>query len=155
VVNGAVRGFPGPDFSACIRRRPSAPLLALLERRLRGFDRHRLEARARLGERVAQTLPQSLFHPGDAALDRTHWLFPVVTADRAGLVASLRRAGFDAATTTSSIAAVTPPPDRSDLEALIAERTIDGVVFLPVYPELGEREVERLLSAINDAGRPY
>ena len=30
VVNGAVRGFPGPELVRRIRRRPSAPLLALL-----------------------------------------------------------------------------------------------------------------------------
>lgn len=151
VVNGAVRGFPGPDFAARIRRRPSVPLLALLERRLLRFDHRRLEARARLGERVAEVLPHSLFHPGRAALDRTHWLFPVVTADRASVIASLRRAGFDAATATSSIATVTPPPDRPDLAARAAERMVDGVVFLPVYPELREREVEHLLTAIADA----
>jgi perosamine synthetase len=150
VVNGAVRGFPGPDLVTRIRRRPSGPLLALLERRLLSFDHGRLEARARLGERVAELLPRSVFHPGGAALDRTHWLFPVVTGDQASVIASLRRAGFDAATATSSIAAVTPPSDRPDLAAHAAERTVDGVVFLPVYPELAEREVERLLTAVTD-----
>ena len=74
-----------------------------------------------------------------------------MTANPASVVASLRRAGFDAATATSSIAAVTPPPDRPDLAAHAAERTVDGVVFLPVYPELGEREVERFLTAVAEA----
>jgi dTDP-4-amino-4,6-dideoxygalactose transaminase len=151
VVNGAVRGFPGPDFVARIRRRPSVPLLSLLERRLKRFDDDRLEARARLGEQFAELLPQSLFHPGGAALDRTHWLFPVVTADRASAVASLRRAGFDAATATSSVAAVSPPRDRLDLRADAAERMVEGVVFLPVHPELGAREVEHLLTAVAEA----
>jgi perosamine synthetase len=151
VVNGAVRGFPGPDLTARIRRRPSAPLLALLERRLRQFDRAWLEARASLGEYVAAELRRSLAHPGGAALDRTHWVFPVVTDDQAGLTASLRRAGFDAATATSGIAAVAPPTDRPDLVASVAEAMIDGVVFLPVYPELGEHDIKRLLSAIGDA----
>jgi perosamine synthetase len=151
VVNGAVRGFSGPDLAARIRRRPSGPLLALLERRLRRFDYSRLEERAWLGDRVAKGLPTSLVHPGGAALDRTHWLFPIVPADRANVVASLRRAGFDAAMATSSIAAVSPPPDRPDLAAYAAEHMLNGVVFLPVYPELGEREVERLLTAVAEA----
>jgi dTDP-4-amino-4,6-dideoxygalactose transaminase len=47
VVNAAVRGFAGPELERQIRRRPSAPLLALLARRLRRFDAERLEARAR------------------------------------------------------------------------------------------------------------
>lgn len=151
VVNGAVRGFPGPDFVTRIRRRPSVPLLALLERRLKRFDADRLEARARVGKQFAELLPQSLFHPGGAALDPTHWLFPVVTADRTSVVASLRHAGFDAATATSSIAAVSPPRDRPDLRPHAAERMVAGVVFLPVWPELGAGEVEHLLTAIAEA----
>ncbi len=148
VVNDTVRGFPEPALVAGIRRRPSRPLLALLERRLRRFDHRRLDARARLGERVAGSLPSFVLHPGGSALDRTHWLFPVLTMDRAGMVASLRRAGFDAATATSSIAAIAPPPDRPDLTPHAAQRMIDRAVFLPVYPELGERDVERLLAAV-------
>jgi dTDP-4-amino-4,6-dideoxygalactose transaminase len=148
VVNGAVRGFPGPDLFARIRRRPSGPLLALLGRRLISFDQGRFDARAHLGERVARLLPSSLVNPGGAALDRTHWLFPVMANDRARLIASLRKAGFDAATATTSISVVTPPDDRPDLTAHEAQRTLDSVVFLPVYPELAEDEVERLLTAV-------
>ena len=44
-VNGAVRGFAADELLARIRRRPSAPLLALLERRLRRFDGRRLRRR--------------------------------------------------------------------------------------------------------------
>jgi perosamine synthetase len=148
VVNGAVRGFPGPALVVRLRRRPSAPLLTLLERRLRSFDPRCLAERARLGERVAHALPPSVFQPGRSALDRTHWVFPVVTADRAQLIDSLRRAGFDAATATSNIVAVSPPIDRPDLAPKAAARMMARVVFLPVYPKLGEREVERLLAAV-------
>ena len=151
VVNSAVRGFPGSDFLERIRRRPSGPLLALLEQRLLTFDTGRVEARARLGEQVAGRLPPSVHHPGGRALDRTHWLFPIVTEDRSSAVASLRSAGFDAAAATSSIAVVEPPHDRPDLVARAAQRIIDDVVFLPVYPELAEGEVERLLAAVAEA----
>jgi dTDP-4-amino-4,6-dideoxygalactose transaminase len=148
-VGGAVRGFPGPDLTARIRRRPSAPLLALLERRLRAFDGHRLRRRAAVGERVAGALPRNLVHPGRAARDRTHWVFPVLTPNPAPLVASLLRSGFDAATGTSGIAAVDTPPDRPDLEPENAKRMLAELVFLPVYPEL-EREVDRLVAVLND-----
>jgi perosamine synthetase len=151
VVNGAVRGFPGSGFLGRIRRRPSAPLLATIERRLRRFDHARLDARARLGEQVARSLPPSLPHPGRGALDRTHWVFPVAVADRARLVASLRRAGFDAATATSGISAVAPPRDRPELAAQVAERTLEEVVFVPVYPEVRGRDRERLLAAVAEA----
>lgn len=151
VVNGVARGFPGPDLLAQIRRRPSAPLLALLERRLRRFDRGRLEARAATGERVVAGLPPSLAHAGAAALDRTHWVLPVLCADRRRVVASLRRAGFDAAEATSAIAAVGPPEDRPDLAAPVAAQTIANILFLPAYPELGDAETERLLAALREA----
>lgn len=151
VVNGAVRGFPGPELLRQIRRRPSAPLLALLARRLRRFDAARLEARARAGRLLGAALPPGVVRPGRTALDSTHWVFPVVTSDRAELIAALRRAGFDAAAATSSIASVSPPCDRPDLRPEEADRTLAGVVFLPAYPELGDRELARLASAVAKA----
>ena len=156
VVNGAVRGFPRPELTRQIRRRPSAPLLALLSRRLSRFDAERLEARAVAGDHLAAALPEVLVQPGRTARDRTHWVFPVVTSDRAELIVALRRAGFDAAAATTSISSVLPPVDRPDLRPNQAERTLAGVVFLPAYPELGHREIARLASSVAeaiDAGR--
>ncbi len=148
VVSGAVRGFPGADLVGRIRRRPSAPLLALLERRLRRFDAERLAARIRLAERVADALPETLFQPGGAALDRTYWVFPVGTSDRTALISRLRAAGFDAATATTSIVAIAAPADRAELAPSAAADLLERIVFLPVYPELDEREVGRLIAAL-------
>src|SRR5262249_23351690 len=53
IINGSVCGFTDDDLLPAIRRRPSAPLLALLARRLRRFDAGRLQRRADAGERVA------------------------------------------------------------------------------------------------------
>jgi dTDP-4-amino-4,6-dideoxygalactose transaminase len=150
-VNGAVRGFPGPELLRSVRRRPSAPLLALLERRLRRFDRARLERRGRLGEHVAGKLPDSYFHVGRAALHRTHWVLPVVAPRPASLTASLRRAGFDAANGTSSLAAVAPPPDRPHLRPDNAASIMGGIVFLPLHPDLDESEMDRLLAAVSES----
>ena len=147
-VADAVRGFPGPVLLARLRRRPSPALLALVERRLRRFDRSRLERRERLGEYVAHGLPPSLFHPGHAALERTHWVFPVVAPDRARLTDSLRRSGFDAATATSSLAAVRAPEDRPELAPTAAARIMSDIVFLPLYPELDETELDEMLAAV-------
>ena len=146
-VANTVKGFPGALLPR-IRRRPSAALLALVERRLRLFDRSRLERRARLGEHVAAGLPKSLFHPGRAALERTHWVFPVVASKRAEVTTSLRRSGFDAATATSSLAAIPAPADRPELVPQTAVRIMRDIVFLPLYPELDERELDVLLAAV-------
>lgn len=148
-LNEVVRGFSGPDLLSRIRRRPSAPLLALLERRLQQFDHGRLERRKRLGEYVTKNLPQSISHPGSEASDRTHWVYPVVVRDPAGLVSSLRGSGFDAATATSSLAPVDPPADRPDLQPELAKEIMSGVVYLPLYPELEDSEVEQLLRVVS------
>jgi perosamine synthetase len=147
-VADAVKGFPGPALLSRIRRRPSEALLALVERRLRRFDLTRLDRRSRLGEHVAEGLPASLFHPGHAAPERTHWVFPVVAPDRARLTSSLRRSGFDAATATSSLAVVPAPEGRLELAPTTAARIMDDIVFLPIYPELDEEELDEMLAAV-------
>jgi perosamine synthetase len=147
-VADAVKGFPGPALLSRIRRRPSPALLALVHRRLRQFDRSRLERRERLGEYVADGLPPSLFHPGHGALERTHGVFPVAAPDRARLTTSLRRSGFDAATATSSLAAVPAPEDRPELTPTTAARIMSDIVFLPLYPELDETELDEMLAAV-------
>jgi dTDP-4-amino-4,6-dideoxygalactose transaminase len=153
VVSGAVKGFPKAQLAQQIRRRPSAPLLALLERRLRRFDAERLQSRARAGDRLAAALPHAPDRPGARAKQPTHWVFPVRSRERAALIAALRRAGFDAATGTSSIATIRPPETRPDLRARSCERLLADTVFLPAYPELGDRELARLGAAVAKALR--
>jgi perosamine synthetase len=140
LVNGAVRGFPGPDLLIGIARRPSAPLLRLLSRRLRRFDGGRIARRAEAGEEVLAGLPPGIESPGAAALDRTHWVFPVLDDDPDGLVKRLRARGFDAARATSGITALAPAEE--------AERVMRSVVFLPVYPELPAAERRRLVESL-------
>jgi perosamine synthetase len=148
VVNGAVRGFPGPELVRRIRRRPSAPLLALLARRLRRFDTGRIAARTRAGDMLAHALPPGIARPGCAAGDATHWVFPILAANRERVVRELRRAGFDAATATSGITVVPTPADRPELDPAAARRILDEVVFLPAYPDLGDAELQRLAASV-------
>ena len=143
-VGALVRSVPASDDAgllAWIRRRPCAGLVGMLGRRLdTGFPTGRLRRRAEAGEELAAALPAGLLHPGDAARSRTHWLFPVVTADPDGLIADLRGAGFDASRGTSQIAALSPAP--------CAEQLMAGMVFVPAYPELGASERRRLVEVL-------
>ena len=156
LVNGAVRAFPASgatkELFRKIRRRPSAPLLALLARRLRTFDAGRLARRAQSGELVGRRLPASVGHPGGLAPSRTHWLFPVVVPDPEGLVSALRVRGFDASRATSNIAPVPAPPDLLAPEE--ANRMMSRVVFLPVYPEIPDGDLDLLASAVDEAAGP-
>ena len=155
LVNGAVRAFPASgrvdgDLFKKIRRQPSAPLLALLARRLRTFDASRLTRRAAVGERTARRLPLTVRHPGGLAVSRTHWLFPVEASDPEGLVAALRQRGFDASRVTSSIAAVPAPADLLLCEPESANRMMSHLVFLPVYPELPKEALDQLVRAVEE-----
>ncbi len=155
LLNGAVRTFPASggadgDLFKKIRRQPSAPLLALLARRLRTFDASRLAHRAAIGERVVRRLPSTVRHPGELAGSRTHWLFPVEASDPVGLVAALRERGFDASQVTSSIAPVPAPPDLLSCEPERANRIMAHLVFLPVYPELPQEALDRLVRAVEE-----
>src|SRR6185436_17101105 len=50
VIQGSVRGFAGGEFYAKIRKQPSAPLFALLDRRLEHADGSRVKKRTSIAE---------------------------------------------------------------------------------------------------------
>ena len=152
LVEGAVRAFPLQEpervFLRRLRQRPCAPLLAMLSRRLRTFDRRRLAGRAAAGERVAHGLRLADAHPGGWSRRRTHWLFPVVVPDPASLVEDLRQRAVDASQATSSIAVVEAPAEHSPpTDAL---RMMSGIVFLPVYPDLPPQIFDVMGEVVND-----
>jgi dTDP-4-amino-4,6-dideoxygalactose transaminase len=156
LVNAATRSFPttgaeepigiAPDLLSRLRHRPSAPLLALLERRLRTGDRGRGERRTAAGDQVAAALPAAMDHPGLHHPRRTHWIFPVRSDDPAGLVSALHRAGFDASPGTSNLLAIGVPgqPVPSRAVALMSR-----VVYLPVYPEIPTAARMRLIGVLH------
>jgi perosamine synthetase len=149
-VNSAVRAFPAGNTDGLVRRleqQPGAPLLRLLQHRLERFDYARLDARAAAGERLAAMLPPGM-HVGGRALDHTHWLFPVTSADPARLIDAVRAAGFDAARKASSVSAIDAPPDRPHLEPVLAREVMSRLVFLPAYPELPRASLERIANAV-------
>ena len=117
------------DLLERLRRRPCAPLVALLARRLRDDDPScgRVRARVAAGERLRAGLPAGAL-PGDRVARRTHWLFPVRAVDPTGLVRRLRAAGVDASGATSNLVALTADGPAADL--------MRHVVYVPAYPEL-------------------
>jgi dTDP-4-amino-4,6-dideoxygalactose transaminase len=82
---------------------------------------------------------------------RTHWLFPIVVPDSEVLVSTLRRRGFDASRATSNIAPVPTPRNLSELAPEEARRMMSRLAFLPVYPDLPDEALDRLVSAVQDA----
>lgn len=150
LVNTAARAFRGSPTAELVHRleqRPGAPVLELLEHRLRMFDSDRLRARAASGEWLAAMLPAGL-HVGGFALDHTHWLFPVVSDRPDELIQAARAAGFDAARSASSVKAIAAPAGRPELEPACARDVMLRLVFLPAYPELPPGSLESLAGAL-------
>jgi hypothetical protein len=148
LVNSAARAFPAgstADLVGRLRQRPGAPLLKLLKRRLRTFDRDRLVARAASGEQLAAMLRPGL-HVGGFALDHTHWLFPVVSVRPDEMIQAARAAGFDAARSASSVKAIAAPPGRP--QPLCAQDVMSRLVFLPAYAELPAGSLGSLAAAL-------
>jgi dTDP-4-amino-4,6-dideoxygalactose transaminase len=149
LVNGSVRGFPGPDFFDRIRQQPSAPLLAVLHRRLCRYDRRRLECRAAKGEFLNKLLEPRVLCAGRAATPHNSWVFPILVENPLEVIAALRQAGFDA-TQGHSMCVVPPPENRPQLDAQHAVCALAKIVYLPIYPEMPDRAFEVMSRVLLD-----
>lgn len=136
-----------PDW----RRRPSAPLLAVLHRRLARFDGRRLAQRSARGETAATELASTVEVPGRVQPGRTWWLLPVAVDRPAQLIDNLRAAGIDASAATTKLVAVPAPAGRPEAEPVLARATMARMVCLPAYPELPEPAFRRLLDVVRHA----
>ena len=65
-----------------------------------------------------------------------------MVADPAGLIAALWATGFEATQGTSQTEAIAPA-------APCARRVMDGIVFLPAYPEMPLHERARLAEVVS------
>jgi perosamine synthetase len=133
------------------RRRPSAPLLAVLRRRLAHFDGRRLARRSARGEAAAAAMASTVEVPGRAQPGRTWWLLPVAVDRPASLIESLRAAAIDASAATTKLVAVPAPAGRPEADPSVARATLARLVCLPAYPELPERAWRRMLDVVRHA----
>lgn len=150
VLNRAVRGFAGPDFFARIRRQPSAPLLALLARRVEQFKQDLLARRTKLGRMLLEELSPAVACPGGAQREHSFWVFPVLCNQPRRLIDSLWAAGFDA-TQGESMRAVPVPEGHAAPQPDTAHRVLEGIVYLPCYAEMTEKAVQRMAAVVKAA----
>ena len=142
VISGSVRGFAGPGFFDKIRQRPSAPLLRLLERRFRNFDRSGIAERTRRARQTIDLFPD-LERPGDEAAFHTYWVFPVLDDDPERLIHHLWARGIDATRGASSLCVVAPPEDRPETDPAEALAMFARLLYVPVDAGLARRDAER------------
>jgi dTDP-4-amino-4,6-dideoxygalactose transaminase len=149
LINRSARGFPGESFFDQIRRRPSAPLLAMLERRLSRFDARRWENHAVKGKMLLYLFQEHNisekigYCPGAENAPHSYWVFPLATDEPNRLIHELARHGFDA-TQGQSLCVVPATEGHHAKEACNATTMLEKIVFLPCYPELPLNEFERL-----------
>lgn len=152
VIN-AVRNLPPVDEEedlALIRKQPSAPLLALLLKRLRTFSAARLRQRTQVGSEFARALPTGLSCLGAAAHFHSYWVFPVLVDAPERFAAALRTYGFDATTAGSALSVIEPPPGGrfpAPGNLYAAHRKL---LYLPVYPKVPAHARARLQGALEE-----
>jgi len=151
--NGSARGFAGRQFFSRIRRQPSAPLLSVLKRRLVTYDKKRLAERISKGEFLLGLLHHDVPCPGGEVAPHTYWVFPVEVEDPGRVIAELATAGFDA-TQGQSMCVVAPPADRPELDPVAARCGISKIVYLPFYPEMPVRPLQRMAEVVLRETRP-
>jgi dTDP-4-amino-4,6-dideoxygalactose transaminase len=145
IVGQAARSFAGMNLFLAIRQRPTYALMALLRRRLVRFDAHSIAMRIAAARTAANSLP-GVQRPGDRALCHTHWVFPIRSSSPDELLRRLWQCGFDATRGASNLHVVLAPPGRPP--AAEAARALEGVVYLPVHPDVPPRDLERLGRAV-------
>ncbi|MCA9119388.1 MAG: DegT/DnrJ/EryC1/StrS family aminotransferase [Planctomycetaceae bacterium] len=149
-LNDAVRVFGGADEVKKFRRKPSYPMLALLEHRLKNFDAASIEQRNAAARTIIDRLPLFLRRPGEDAPVHNHWIFPVEVSDPVGLMKHLRTLGFDSINGYGSFIIPEPPLGFEDFLALEARNMMENVLYLPVHTGVSESELIRLAEAISD-----
>lgn len=155
VIN-AVRGLPPDDEEedlALIRKQPSAPLLALLLRRLRTFSTAGLRQRTQVGSEFARGLPPGLTCLGNAALFHSYWVFPVLVEAPERFAAALRTYGFDATTAGSALSVIEPPPGGKFAPPEKLRAAHRKLLYLPVYPAVPAGARARLQNALHEIQR--
>ncbi len=151
VMTAVSKGFPAETPEAllmALRHRPCEALCATLSRSLTRFDEGRVQRRREVGERMRSRFAGAVPMPGSEMRERTHWLVAVRVAEPDALVKTLREEGFDAARGTSTLAAVPDASERPDVSASACASWKETVVFLPAYPEVPERDRDRMADAV-------
>lgn len=146
VINGRVLGLKGDDWWAALRRRPSAPLMSLLERRLTAGSRERVEARARAGDALLALLPAGALVLGRSAERHSWWQFCVVTTQPEAVIAALRGEGFDATAGASRLRPSKVPDGRVSPSQIDA--AMSRVVYVPAYADISAEARSRLGRAL-------
>jgi dTDP-4-amino-4,6-dideoxygalactose transaminase len=147
-LGNAAHSFGASEFFSQIRRRPCAPLVRMLQRRVATFERRgvpRLRQRAALGNELARSLPDGTV-VGERNPTHSYWVLPLRVDNAEVVISALRSAGYDA-TNLSSLVVVPSNNGPPAPEAAFAP-WLDKIVFLPSGDDMPESEWRRLIGIL-------
>lgn len=153
LATNMARGFAGGDFFEKIRQQPCAAIERTLSRRFSRFEPTAVERRRRLGKLFLEGVGENVVVLGATAEDPSFWVLPILVGNPQALVKTLWKHGFDA-TCSSSLQAIPAPEDRPELDAAVGKATLASTVFLPFYPRMSERVVERMAGLVRSHAQP-
>ncbi len=147
VVSRIARGFGDVLDLRRIRKRPPAPMISLLARRLRSLVPEDFEQARQRGKWLARRLEPQHTAPGALADTHLYSLFPVLAEDPAELIERLAETGFDATMRGSLVVAPTRAGNHSRLVE-VACHLLEHMVFVPFYDEMPDKELTRMAAII-------
>jgi dTDP-4-amino-4,6-dideoxygalactose transaminase len=149
LVNQMSRGFPGPDLIKLIRHRPHPAMISLMGRRLAHMDARVAKLRSISAWHILSQLPPYVqcLGAGDPSkpLSSTFWLFSLSVANPQAVYDIFQAHGYDAALGTSQLRSVGDPGTCPS-----AEEAVKHIVYIPLYPEVGEEERKKLVALFFD-----
>jgi dTDP-4-amino-4,6-dideoxygalactose transaminase len=117
-----------------------------MKRRFEGNHSQRYQAQTERGKMLHGFASKYYSCLGDGASNHIYWVFPIVAnkvEEVDGLIALLRKNGFDA-TNRQSLIAVEEAPQKSAYTASKAAQLIKSMIYLPCYDGMPMKEVKRL-----------
>ncbi|MFB6357184.1 MAG: DegT/DnrJ/EryC1/StrS family aminotransferase [bacterium] len=149
VISSSTRGFPGGEDMDVFRKTPCKALLRLLERRLQQDHDDTIRQRIQYAEKFIELVPDSRV-PGSSSSDHVHWVLPFRSSNPDSLVKKLWKQGYDATRRGSSLVVVPPEDTKPDITPERAREMIENLVYLPMYPPMKMKDLEKLARCVRD-----
>jgi perosamine synthetase len=157
-INATTRGFSKGDLLSKIRYRPPHHLVWLLARRLSECEDFsvRAETAQNFIELLQRNLPTNgetnIIIPGLLAEYNSFWLVPILASMPELLLMKLRQNGFDATRGNTSLIVMSSCSNHGDYPLPDnAKYLMEHVIFLPIYKDVPETELQRLAQSIDSA----
>ncbi|MBS3099453.1 aminotransferase class V-fold PLP-dependent enzyme [Candidatus Pacearchaeota archaeon] len=144
-ISKSTRGFSQENMFSEIRKKPSASLLSLLNRRIRLLNPDDNKEHISICRHHMNNLPYEITKIGRGVENHSFWLFPALFKNRREIQQKLKDKKFDITSKSSNLILVNPNKSNLKNSSLI----LDNSLFLPIYRKIPKKERERLSRSVN------